>query len=152
MPARFPGVRVRGRLLLQERAGPEPRGAAAKVPPPLAVTGLLGVPDGPCGGVFHGPLCVWTFLVPLKLSLSIAPWGPAWSAERGSGIKPPSSSASRGLHRETRCSGDLGIPTCELWKPCNLSHRLQPWGLGFLICKVGLWIYLVGSEQMRSRA
>lgn len=84
----------------------EPRGAVAKVPPPLAVTGLLGVPDGPCGGVFHGPLCVWTFLVPLKLSLSIAPWGPAWSAERGSGIKPPSSSASQGLHREMRCSGD----------------------------------------------
>lgn len=90
MPARFPGVRVRGRQLLQERSGESQEElSVAEVPPPLAVTGLLGVPDGPCGGVFHGSLCVWTFVVPLKLSLSIAPWGPAWSAERGSGIKNP---------------------------------------------------------------
>lgn len=36
-------------------------------------------------------------------------------------------------------SGDLGSPhMCQ--KPCALSQRLPPWGLGFFLCKVGVWI------------
>lgn len=70
--------------------------------------GRLGVQDGPCGGVFHSPLCVWTFLVPPKLSLSIVPWG--LPGDPPGLLRSPSPSTSY-LH------WDLGIPTPVWLKP-----------------------------------
>lgn len=92
----------------------------ANVPHPL-VTRPAGGSGLLLSWCFHGPPCVWTFLVPLKLSLSMA-CGPRLGdlpglAERvgckcGSGVKPSSSSTSCGSHPARAAAGIPGSLFC----------------------------------------
>lgn len=87
----------------------------------LLVTRLAGGSGLLLWWCFHGPPCVWTFLVPLKLSLSMACGphlgvlpGPAErvGCECGSGVKPSSSSTSCGSHPARAAAGIPGSLFC----------------------------------------
>lgn len=75
---------------------------------PTPLTPATGCPQRPASGVFHGPLCVCFFLIPLSchLALLLEDLGALLSL----GLVLPPSSSTFPLHQQTDGSGDLGSP------------------------------------------
>lgn len=105
---------------------------------PTPLTPATGCPQRPASGVFRGPLCVCFSLVPLscRLALLLEDLGALLSLAL---VLPPFL-LNLSFTSANRWQWGLGIPACVCQKPCALSQRLPPWGLGFLLCRVGLRI------------
>lgn len=91
---------------------------------------LAGGSGEPCAGVFSWPPCVCTCLVPMKLSLSVAPW--ALGTVLASKPLPP-----RPTVADTR---DPRITVAVSSEP-----EASALGLSFPTCKMGPWSYPVGA-------
>lgn len=94
-------------------------------------------PEALQGSVSWPPLCL-IFLVPLSCHLALPLEDLGALLSLGLVLTPFLLNLS--FTSASRWQRGLGVPTRVCQKPCALSQRLPPWGLGFLLCKVELWI------------